>query len=157
MQQGSRMKVCDPTLEASLCGRPFLERLLQRRRPHSPQGALGPVLNPLTHQKQLRPKAEKAKAKIGSRDWAFAISAAWVSRSRSCTSSLWKLGFDQPDSVGWNDAWSGGRACEPLTFGMVALSSGWTGGQAPSDPQTGLNATRPDIVCRMKSKILHLP
>ena len=86
---------------------------------------------------------------------------------------LWKLGFDQSDSVGSSAVWGGGRARAPLAFGMVALSSGWTGGQAPqprsgapktqgltartspSDPHTGLNATRPDIVCRMKSRILH--
>ena len=27
---------------------------------------------------------------------------------------LWKLGFDQSDSVGWSDLWGGGRAYEPL-------------------------------------------
>ena len=27
---------------------------------------------------------------------------------------VWKLGFDQSDSVGWSDLWGGGRAYEPL-------------------------------------------
>src|SRR3954449_3639083 len=76
------------------------------------------------------------------------------------------------DSVGSISAWHGAR--EPLHSGLAAQGLGWTGGQAPQPhsgaPEAqgltaragpkrssiGRNETRSDIVCRMKSRILHV-